>query len=210
MTTPKPKFLERLAVTLFPALVAATMLATTVRAAEADSLLVAADAESPAQQSANTDGTRPPDHPEARTKEKDPLIIKVLGLGIGLVATILGIGIGFVAVWTEYKKRHDLITFCHQERMAALEKGLDLPPLPPELIHDVTGRDERPKSPGTGLKAGLMWLAIGIGTAIFLSLQQRAGIHPSIGTIPIAIGIVYLICYAIERRGKGNQTNQSC
>lgn len=189
-------------------LLATTMLATAAHAGGADSDAAATNAASPTSLAADSEPASSPAAPKSKTKAEEPLIVKLMGMTIGLVAVVLGIGIGILAVWTEYKKRHELITFCHQERMAALEKGLDLPPLPPELIHDVTGMDESPKPPGTGLKAGLMWLTIGIGTAIFLSLQQRAGIHPSIGLIPIGIGIVDLICYAVERRRNGTQTNR--
>ncbi|MBI4664466.1 MAG: hypothetical protein HY735_37210 [Verrucomicrobia bacterium] len=46
----------------------------------------------------------------------------------------------------------------------------------------------------------MFWLAIGVGTPIFLSLQKSLDLHPSVGAIPMAVGVSYLICYAIETR----------
>ena len=46
-------------------------------------------------------------------------------------------------------------------------------------------------SPGTGLKPALVWLGIGIGT-LFFSWK--------FATIPIGIGLAYLLYYAIEGR----------
>jgi hypothetical protein len=187
---------------------ATVMLTAAAHAAGADSDSMATNAASPTSLASDPQLESSPVARKSKPKEEEPLIIKLMGLTIGLVAVVLGIGIGILAVWAEYKKRHDLITLCHQERMAALEKGLDLPPLPRELLTDMYHSDEtsKPPSPHRGLKTGLMWLTTGIGTSIFLSLQQHAGIHPSIGLIPIGIGIVHLICYALERRRNGTRT----
>jgi hypothetical protein len=131
---------------------------------------------------------------------------KVMGLVIALVAIVMGIGVAFFGIWYDYKKRHDIVTACHRERMAALEKGLELPPYPPDWLAGHPNEVPTPRSPIQGLKAGLMWLAIGLASTLYLYFQERAGIHPTIGAVPFGIGIVYLVCFAIERRKTQAQT----
>ena len=53
-----------------------------------------------------------------------------LALLIPIIAIIMGIGIGMLAIYTGYLKRKDLFAHYHQERMAAIEKGIDCPPWP--------------------------------------------------------------------------------
>lgn len=139
-------------------------------------------------------------------KEKDPLIIKVLGLCIGLAATVLGIGIALLAIWTEYKKRQELINACHRERMAALEKGLEPSAYPVELWQS----DDDPKlPPGSGLKAGLVLLGVGAGLWLFLPSGGWGPFQRSVGAIPGAIGVAYLLYYLFEGRRRAAEAERT-
>ena len=130
--------------------------------------------------------------------------MELVGISLGCVTSVTGLGIAFFAIWVDYRKRRELIANCHQERMAALEKGLDLPPFPTELWRS----DTAPKSSGTGLKTGLMWFATGIGLWLFLSPKNIGFFHPSVGAIPGAIGVAYLVYYLLEgrKRSPGKDT----
>jgi hypothetical protein len=111
---------------------------------------------------------------------------------IPIVAIIMSLSIPIVALITEYSKRRKLYELHHQERLAAIEKGLELPPRPPDLAGGVAA-----KAPRYLLK-GLIWLLIGI--AVFLAV----GVNDSwatamFGLIPAAIGAAYLI-YAVTQK----------
>ena len=136
----------------------------------------------------------PPVPPKAKGGHSNDTPVKeLMGMSIGFVAVVMGIGIGMLAIWTEHKKRITLMQLCHQERMAALEKGLELPPFPQEEA-------EAPEVPGSGLKGGLIWLALGIGLGLFLGFQEKPDIHPALSAIPVALGVAYLLYYAIVGR----------
>ncbi len=134
-------------------------------------------------------------------------LMDVMGLGLGCVATVMGIGVAFLAIWTEYRKRSELLAACHRERLAALEKGLELPPYPEEF----NGSDmaSAPRTPRTGLKPGLVLVATGLGLWMFLSPGNRGILHPTVGAIPGAIGVAYLVYYLIEGRKRGPATGNN-
>ncbi len=50
---------------------------------------------------------------------------QTLGLLIPIIAIIMGIGIGMLAIYLGYRKRKELFTCYHLERMAAIEKGIE-------------------------------------------------------------------------------------
>jgi len=90
----------------------------------------------------------------------------------------------------------------HQERMAAIEKGIELPPEPATSL-----------GPQAYLLRGLVWLAVGIGTAIFFlamrastGARELAGIA-ALGVVPAGVGIAHLIVYRVH--GRQLQTGQT-
>jgi preprotein translocase subunit YajC len=113
-----------------------------------------------------------------------------------LIPIVLGTGSFAASVLVVYfllQFRTRTRQFRHQERVAALEKGIELPPEPPP-------------GPNAYLLRGLIWLSVGIGLSIFfLALfaaeKDRDLLGPStFGIIPIGVGISYLIVYRIEAR----------
>jgi hypothetical protein len=104
--------------------------------------------------------------------------------------------------------RHQQRSMVHRERLAALEKGADLPAWP----------DERPWRFDFGLDSvlllsGLIWLAVGLGgmLAAFVIVSQPQiqrlpdAVPPHIALIglPVAlVGVAHLIVYRV-RRGAG-------
>jgi hypothetical protein len=134
---------------------------------------------------------------------------------IPIVAIIMGIGSGMLALYLNHKKRREMFALYHQERMAAIDKGIELPPLPNEFF----AGDEaaaRPKSGHTQLLKGLILLFVGI--AVTIALYFEAPGHAWWGLAPIAIGIAFLLYYFTvgrkeavlleeERRAKLAETN---
>jgi hypothetical protein len=104
--------------------------------------------------------------------------------------------------------RHQQRAMVHRERLAALDKGADLPPWP----------DEAPSRFDFGLDSvlllsGLIWLAVGLGgmAAAYIIVAQPQiqripeAVPPHIALIglPVAlVGVAHLIVYRIRRNGK--------
>jgi hypothetical protein len=84
----------------------------------------------------------------------------------------------------------------HAERMAAIERGMEVPPIPIEVLG-------APPSRSTLLPA-LVWLFVGL--AILVSLHEDGEFFPGFGggmvwgLVPTAIGLAYLIHYFVEGR----------
>ena len=101
--------------------------------------------------------------------------------------------------WLHYQRR----TLIHRERLAAIEKGVDLPPLEQEVKRTAWNVQR------TLLLAGLVWLSLGIGAFVTLSaviaspvnakLEVRPGIQ-WIGLAPAAIGLSHLVVYLAGKR----------
>jgi hypothetical protein len=77
--------------------------------------------------------------------------------------------------------------------MAAIERGMDIPPLPLELID---GRSRRRRS---SLLPGLVWFFIGFAVLVG-SIQLGKDVPIMGGLIPLGIGLAYLIYYFAEGR----------
>jgi hypothetical protein len=134
----------------------------------------------------------------------------LLSMSIPLVAIVMGCGIPLMAIYVDYLKRRQIVDTCHRERLAAIEKGIPVPPFPEHLLENgLFDRQPRPSNPRRALLAGLIWLFVGIGvggTAKALAKSargfedRRAPSIEMVGLIPAGIGVAYLIYYAIEGR----------
>jgi hypothetical protein len=123
------------------------------------------------------------------------VIQSTFGILIPIVAIVMGIGIGMLALVLDHRKRDRMFTLYHQERMAALEKGQELPPLPEEFFDD----GKRP-SPHATLMGGL--ICAFLGPALGIPLYFVVGFQPALfALVPFAIGAALLIYYfAVGRR----------
>jgi preprotein translocase subunit YajC len=120
----------------------------------------------------------------------------VLGVFIPIVAIIMGCSIAIVSIWGEHKRKAQLLEQNHRERMNALEKGVELPPLPANLVHD---RSNGPatSTPAKSLRAGIMLVLIG-GVLYFAIDRIGAEEAALFGLIPAAVGIANLVYAAIQ------------
>ena len=113
------------------------------------------------------------------------LLIPILSVTVSFGALIV-----FIVVW--YRRRIHEVDCRHKERMAAIEKGLELPPESLPQTEPVPPRSRY-------LLRGLIWL--GVGLAITFGghdwLQAPIG---GAGWIPVAVGVAYLIFYFVEGR----------
>jgi hypothetical protein len=118
-----------------------------------------------------------------------PLVAIICTIGIPLSIPIVNAALN-------YRKRRRLMELYHTERMAAIERGMEIPPLPIELL----GAPPRRST----LLPGLVWLFVGL--ALLLSFRETEGVFSNVagrwvwGLVPTGIGIAYLIYYLIEGR----------
>jgi Domain of unknown function (DUF6249) len=116
-----------------------------------------------------------------------PVIAMTLSMGLPMAAVIIWIVLN-------YRKRHRLMELHHAERMAAIERGMEIPALPLELIDGRSPRRRR-----TSLLPGLVWFFIGL--AVVLGRGSMDDEIPVIsGMVPLGIGLAYLIYYFFEGR----------
>lgn len=121
------------------------------------------------------------------------------------VAIVMVAIIGYLAFrhWLQFSRRQII----HRERLAAIEKGVDLPPLEQEVRRSGFNVQR------LLLLAGLIWVSLGAGAFVVLSALQ---VHPNeftekipagmqwIGLAPFCVGLSHLIVYLIGKR-KENQ-----
>ena len=127
-------------------------------------------------------------------------MVEILGTLIPIVVILCAVGlplsIPIVYLALNYRKRRRLMELHHAERMAAIERGMEIPPLPLEIL------GAQPTSRST-LLAGLIWLFVGL--ALLVGLRELHGFvgfggWSVWGLVPTAVGLAYLIYYVIEGR----------
>ena len=126
----------------------------------------------------------------------DEPITAVLGVMIPIIAIIMGIGIGMLSLFLDYRKKQNMFALHHKERLAAIEKGMEVPPLPPEFFQD--GRRSRMRAPSDYLRRGLVLLFVGIAISVALFNTQRQAYLW--GLVPAAVGVAQLLFYYLEGR----------
>lgn len=117
---------------------------------------------------------------------------------IPIVAIIGGISYAAFSMYLRVHRQREALHMHHLERMAAIEKGIELPPLPPELLHegyDVGAyREYRRSRRGRGLTL------IFVGIAVTVAMWQANGDRSFWwGLIIIAAGLGRLVTEYLER-----------
>jgi hypothetical protein len=118
-----------------------------------------------------------------------------IALLIPIIAIIMGIGMGMLAIYIDYRKKQEMFAMHHKERMAAIDKGMEVPPLPPEFFRD--GRACRPRVHGDFLRRGLVLLFVGV--AISAALYRTQHYNYMWGLVPAAVGAAQLLYYYLAR-----------
>jgi hypothetical protein len=118
-----------------------------------------------------------------------------IALLIPIIAIVMGIGVGMLSIFLDYRKKREMFAMHHQERMAAIEKGMDVPPLPPEFFQE--GRRCRSRTHGDFLRRGLVLLFVGAAVcAALYNSQHDAYLW---GLVPAAVGLAQLLYYYLAR-----------
>jgi hypothetical protein len=120
---------------------------------------------------------------------------ELVPLLVPIFSTAVVFSIPIIWIVLNYRKRRRFMELHHAERMAAIERGMELPPLPLELID---GRTKRRRS---SLLPGLVWFFIGLAVFAGWLITDFDDDLPVIGgLIPLGIGLAYLIYYGVEGR----------
>src|SRR5262245_29733224 len=117
------------------------------------------------------------------------MITQILGVMIPIIAIVMAIGVAMLAIYFDYRKRRDMFALSPPERMAALEKGIELPPLPEGFFPD----EGRRRSPHRELLKGLILLFLGVGLLVALFFTKPSASLWAL--LPIGLGLAYLIYY---------------
>jgi uncharacterized membrane protein len=118
----------------------------------------------------------------------------IVALFIPITAIFMSLLIPIVFAIVDYKRRKDIVEANHKERLAAIERGMEIPALPESFYQSM-----KPARRSSYLLPGLIWLFVGIG--LFVALGAVAGDEVKyFGTIPAGVGLAFLIYYFVEGR----------
>ena len=93
---------------------------------------------------------------------------------IPLVAIIGGISFAAYSMYLKVRRQRETLQMHHVERMAAIEKGIELPPLPPELLHDGYQGDGYRRDRRRWRRNGGLTLVF-VGAAVTVAMWQSGG-----------------------------------
>ena len=113
---------------------------------------------------------------------------------IPIVGIVMSLSIPIVFAIVDYRRRRDIVEAHHKERMAAIERGMELPPLPESFFRSFNN-DRKPRH----LLTGMIWTFVGLG--LFIALREVAGDDVEwFALMPIGVGLALLIYYFVEGR----------
>jgi len=111
---------------------------------------------------------------------------------IPITAIVMGIGIGMLGLWTEHKRKSQLMEQLHRERMAAIEKGIELPPM--TLDTHALANAKSASAPNTAkvVRFGVFMLTLGI--VLYFGLETVGAEAAAVfGLIPATLGVANLV-----------------
>jgi hypothetical protein len=113
-------------------------------------------------------------------------------LGDGIIVAALA---GAAYLYFKHVERQRRLEIVHQERLAAMEKGIPLPELPldPPQV-------PKPPDPRATLMHGIVWSAFGVGSMLALRLIGPLPDGPVIWPLPLPLallGVGLILYYAL-------------
>jgi hypothetical protein len=119
---------------------------------------------------------------------------EIVAVFIPIVAIVMSLSIPIVYAIVDYRRKRAIVEAHHKERLAAIERGMDIPALPESFYNPPA-----PLRRNRTLLVGMIWFFVGIGLTV--ALGQVVG-HAVMyfGLIPTGVGLAFLLYYAIEGR----------
>ena len=123
------------------------------------------------------------------------IVSEIGGDMIAIAAIVMGIGFAMLSLYLHSRRKREFLQMHHAERMAAIEKGIELPPVPPQFFHDTPA--------GLGAyyyrrRSGVVTLLVGV--AIMVALWEQGGKGYWWGPVVIALGVGRIIDGAFTSR----------
>ena len=116
-----------------------------------------------------------------------------MGHSVGDGIIVASIAAAIVAyLYFGHVERRRRLELVHQERLAAMDKGIPLPELPLDPV-----RVPKPPDPKATLIHGIVWSALGIGAMIALRFFPNA---PTLWPLPLPLaflGVGLILYYAL-------------
>jgi hypothetical protein len=134
----------------------------------------------------------------------------VIAVSIPIVAIVFGIGIGALSIWTEHKRKGQLLEQLHKERLIALEKGLPPPDISPGLVGFLHSRNTPlPKYLWPrAMRNGVMLVLIGV--VLYFAIDNVADSEGALfSLVPAAVGIANLLYAAVLRKQEMDEPPKS-
>jgi len=133
----------------------------------------------------------------ARNAYLENLIMSVFVIPV--VAIVFGIGIAMLGLWTDHKRRSLILEHQHRERMAAIERGVSLPP----TTANAESASPNAPNPARVMRTGVLML--GLGIVLYFAIDAAGGREGALfGLIPATLGLANL-AYALvlfKKEGK--------
>jgi hypothetical protein len=126
--------------------------------------------------------------------------VAIVGELIPIVAIVLGIGIGMLAIYLDFRKKRELFQLYHAERMAAIEKGIELPPLPADLLREPRNPEARA---ARHRRVGLVLVFVGVTVGLALWGTKDPDVWWSL--VPVGWGLALLLSSYLESRERAAQ-----
>jgi hypothetical protein len=128
----------------------------------------------------------------------------IVAIFIPISAIVMGIAFAMLSISLDYRKKREIYQLYHAERLAAIEKGIDVPPLPREFFE---GRRGDESAPMRHRRFGLILTFLGAALTVAL---WGAGRHDYLwGLVPLSIGLAYLLSSFLEAREKRPRSDDS-
>jgi hypothetical protein len=113
---------------------------------------------------------------------------------IPIVAIVMGIAIAMLGLWTDHRRKSQMLEQLHRERMAAIEKGVDLPTMPVEPGQHPVERNVA--NPARVLRMGVFMVSFGI--VLYFALDTVGASRAAVfGLIPATLGLANLAYAAV-------------
>ena len=122
----------------------------------------------------------------------------VLPLLLPIIAIAMGMGMGLVAIILDFRKKQALYEMHHKERLAAIERGMEVPPLPAQFFDNLPRNGWKRNS----LRSGLVLLLVGFAIAGAFLINGNPG-AAAWALVPIAVGVARLLHHMLEPRPPG-------
>ena len=129
--------------------------------------------------------------------------VPIIGEMIPIIAIVLGIGLVMLRVYLDFRRRRELYQLYHAERMAAIEKGIELPPLPTDFFKDTREREAgavRHRRMGLGL----LFIGAAAGAALWGTGERGAWW----ALVPVAWGLALLLSSRLEAKEKASAVSR--